>query len=163
MRRHATWNRPRSATFVFRFAIRKLAISVQASYAVAYATGSWLGFPGSFFAVHCATATKGSACWLGFWSRSRELKSNSGVFLKLLAFANFAFFAAPKLLHSPTPSVQVSSPSRTAEWTLFCLVEVLRPSRTADFLPHLCSTSTTNFDSPSLQAIGGLVASQTRR
>ena len=37
MRRHATWNTPRSATFVFRFAIRKLAISVQASYAVAYA------------------------------------------------------------------------------------------------------------------------------
>ena len=93
-----------------------------------------------------ATAAKGFACRLVFWSRSRESKSNSGVFLKLLAFANFAFFAAPKLLHSPTPSVQVPSPSRTA-----------------DFLPLLCSTSTTNFDSPTLQAFGGFVASQPRR
>lgn len=34
--RHATWNAPRSATFVFRFVIENLAISHEASYAVAY-------------------------------------------------------------------------------------------------------------------------------
>ena len=40
MRRHATWL-PRSATLVLRFNTWKLAISLQASYAVAYVLGSF--------------------------------------------------------------------------------------------------------------------------
>jgi recombinational DNA repair protein (RecF pathway) len=46
---------------------------------------------------------------VGFRSRSQKSKSNNGAFLKLLAFANFAFFAAknstPSLTHSFTPKL----------------------------------------------------------
>ena len=103
---------------------------------------------------------KGFACWLGFWSRSRESKSNSGVFLKLLAFANFAFFAAPSLLHSFSPCPKSKSNSGM---DLVLFSRSLESKSNSGFLPLLCSTSTRNFDSPTLQAFGGLVASQTRR
>ena len=36
MRRHATWNQPRSATFVFRFSSRNWRFLLEASYAIAY-------------------------------------------------------------------------------------------------------------------------------
>ena len=45
MRRHATWSIPRSATFVFRFNTWKLAISHEASYAIAYALRASGAFP----------------------------------------------------------------------------------------------------------------------
>ena len=119
-RRHATRNTPRDASYISSFSyedlvvfkqsqIRKIAyvVPLRSLRATEDVPRSWSGLPGPFFAAHCATAAQGVACWLGFWSRSRESKSNNGVYLKFQAFVNFAFLAAknstPSLTHSFTP------------------------------------------------------------
>ena len=61
-RRHATRNEPRDASYISGFSYEKLAVSFKAKYArLRTLPRSLSGFPGSFFAVHCATAAKGFA------------------------------------------------------------------------------------------------------
>ena len=131
MRRHATWNSPRSATLVFRFLTLKLAISVQASYAVAYAAllrslratedmpRSLSGFPGSFFAVHCATAAKGFAL-SGRWQAQckfypTSIKDHSSLFRDIAAW------------HLPTMRLQFGAIIRLSR---FCVKSIKVQHRT---------------------------------
>ena len=105
MRRHATWNSPRSATLVLRFSSLKLAISIQSVIRCCVrCRGPCQDSPAPSSPCLCATAAKGFACRLvSFWFRV------SGFWFQ--AFANFAFLAAknstPSLTHSFRPVTDI--------------------------------------------------------
>ena len=109
MMKHATWNNHAARPSYSALELKFCRFLSKASYATAYVPllrslratedvpRSLSGVPGSFFAVHCATAAKGFACWLvSFWFLV------SG--FELQAFVTFASFAAKNPTQSLTHS-----------------------------------------------------------